>query len=45
MTTEPYASAHRVFFVADNGSSHRGQTSIDRMVNAWEDVPVVVELG
>ena len=25
MTTEPYASAHRVFWVVDNGSSHRGQ--------------------
>jgi transposase len=35
MTTEPYASAHRVFWVVDNGSSHRGQTSIDRMTNRW----------
>jgi hypothetical protein len=24
MTTEPYACARRVFFIADNGSSHRG---------------------
>lgn len=24
MTAEPYASARRVFFVVDNGSSHRG---------------------
>ena len=24
MTTEPYASADRVFWVVDNGSSHRG---------------------
>jgi hypothetical protein len=31
MTTQPYASARRVFFIADNGSSHRGQVSIDRM--------------
>jgi len=31
MTTEPYASARRVFWVVDNGSSHRGQTSIDRL--------------
>jgi len=28
---KPYRSAHRVFWVTDNGSSHRGQTSIDRL--------------
>jgi hypothetical protein len=28
MTTEPYASARRVFSVVDNGSSHAGTTSI-----------------
>ncbi|MCY7400589.1 MAG: hypothetical protein LH477_06480, partial [Nocardioides sp.] len=27
MTTEPYASAKRVFWVVDNGSSHNGQAS------------------
>jgi len=31
MTTEPYASAKRVFWIVDNGSSHAGQASIDRM--------------
>ena len=31
MTSEPYASARRVFWVVDNGSSHAGQASIDRM--------------
>jgi hypothetical protein len=35
MTIEPYASARRVFWVVDNGSSHRGQASIDRMATAW----------
>jgi DDE superfamily endonuclease len=30
MTQEPYASADRVFWVVDNGSSHRGQQAIDR---------------
>jgi hypothetical protein len=25
MTTDPYASARRVFWVVDNGSSHRGR--------------------
>lgn len=35
MTTEPYASARRVFWVVDNGSSHRGQASIDRVQGKW----------
>ena len=25
MTAEPYARAQRVFWIVDNGSSHRGQ--------------------
>jgi len=35
MTTEPYASARTVYWVVDNGSSHNGQRSVDRMVEAW----------
>jgi DDE superfamily endonuclease len=35
MTTEPYASARRVFWIVDNGSSHAGKTSIARMQDAW----------
>jgi len=31
MKQEPYRSANRVFWIADNGSSHRGQTSVDRL--------------
>jgi hypothetical protein len=31
MSTEPYRSARRVFWVVDNGSSHAGKTSIARM--------------
>ena len=31
MTQEPYASAKRVFWVVDNGTSHRGKASVDRM--------------
>ncbi|WP_235434974.1 hypothetical protein [Mycobacterium heckeshornense] len=27
MTQEPYASAERVFWIVDNGSSHRGSAS------------------
>lgn len=31
MTQEPYRSARRVFWVVDNGSSHRGQKAVDRL--------------
>ena len=31
MNQEPYTSANRVFWITDNGSSHRGQASVDRM--------------
>jgi hypothetical protein len=41
MTTEPYASAKRVFWVVDNGSSHAGNTSITRMRKAWPRVTLV----
>jgi len=41
MTTEPYASARRVFWVVDNGSSHIGQPSIDRMQDAWPSATLV----
>ena len=37
MTTEPYASARRVFWIVDNGSSHNGQAPIDRMQNGLAD--------
>ena len=41
MSTEPYASAKRVFWVVDNGSSHNGQRSIDRMRQAWPTATMV----
>jgi len=41
MTQEPYASAKRVFWVVDNGSSHAGQASIDRMRAAWPNAVLV----
>ena len=41
MTTEPYASARRVFWVVDNGSSHNGARSIDRMRDAWPTAELV----
>ncbi|KEZ35919.1 transposase, partial [Frankia sp. CeD] len=41
MTAEPYASARRVFWVVDNGSSHNGQTSIRRMSAAHPTATLV----
>ena len=41
MTTEPYASARRVFWIVDNGSSHNGQRSVNRMTAAWPTARLV----
>jgi transposase len=41
MASEPYASARRVFWVVDNGSSHAGQASIGRMRAAWPTTTLV----
>ncbi|MEO9221630.1 MAG: IS630 family transposase [Mycobacteriaceae bacterium] len=41
MTQEPYASAKRVFWVVDNGSSHRGQASIDRLAERYPNAVMV----
>jgi hypothetical protein len=41
MGSEPYASAARVFWVVDNGSSHRGQASIDRLQGDWPTLRLV----
>jgi hypothetical protein len=41
MSTEPYASARRVWWIVDNGSSHNGQRSIDRMAAAWPNARLV----
>jgi hypothetical protein len=30
-----YASAKRVFWIVDNGSSHRGQAAIDRLTERF----------
>jgi len=35
MTAQPYCSAERVFWVVDNGSSHRGQASRQRLRKAY----------
>jgi hypothetical protein len=45
MTKEPYASARRVFWIVDNGSSHRGQASVKRLEGRWPNlVPVHLPL-
>lgn len=41
MTVEPYASASRVFWVVDNGSSHRGQAAIDRLADQFPNAVMV----
>ena len=35
MATAPYRHARRVFWIVDNGSSHRGARSIQR-VHTWD---------
>jgi hypothetical protein len=41
MTVEPYASARRVFWIVDNGSSHAGKTSIRRMQEAHQNARLI----
>ena len=41
MSVEPYASARRVFWVVDNGSSHRGQAACDRLRHRWPNAALV----
>lgn len=41
MSREPYRSASRVFWIVDNGSSHRGQASIDRLQGRWKNLVLV----
>ena len=41
MKAEPYRSANRVFWVVDNGSSHRGQAAIDRLRKAYRKAVLV----
>jgi DDE superfamily endonuclease len=41
MAVEPYASAERVFWVVDNGSSHRGDASVGRLTKDWPNAYLV----
>ena len=41
MSQEPYKSANRVFWVVDNGSSHRGQAAADRLTAQFPNTVMV----
>jgi hypothetical protein len=41
MRSEPYASAKRVFWVVDNGSSHAGRASIERLQGKWRNLRLI----
>jgi DDE superfamily endonuclease len=41
MRTEPYRSASRVFWVVDNGSSHRGQAAVRRLRKVYRKAVMV----
>jgi hypothetical protein len=41
MAQEPYRSAERVFWVVDNGSSHRGQAAVRRLMEAYANAILV----
>ncbi len=41
MSQPPYASAERVFWVVDNGTTHRGQRAIHRLQSRWPNLVLV----
>ena len=41
MTQAPYDQARRVFWIVDNGSSHRGQASIKRLQTKYQNLILV----
>jgi hypothetical protein len=41
MEQAPYRSAARVFWVVDNGSSHRGQAAVQRLMEAYANAMLV----
>ncbi|MEV6864538.1 IS630 family transposase [Streptosporangium subroseum] len=41
MTAEPYASAKRVFWIVDNGSSHRGKAAANRLATRYPNAVMV----
>lgn len=41
MTREPYASARRVFWIVDNGASHRGWTAAARLADTFPNATMI----
>ena len=41
MTVAPYRDAHRVFWIVDNGSSHRGVRAVDRLQQQFPNLTLV----
>ena len=41
MLQAPYCSAERVFLIVDNGSSHRGAKSIERLEGRWPNLRLI----
>ena len=41
MDTEPYATARRVFWVVDNGASHRNWAAADRLSDAYPNAQMI----
>jgi hypothetical protein len=41
MTAQPYTRARRVFWIVDNGSSHRGRAAIERLTEKWPNLVLV----
>ncbi len=41
MRQQPYRSARRVFWIADNGSSHRGKSASARLRGRWPNIVLV----
>jgi transposase len=41
MTQDPYRNAKRVFWIVDNGSSHRGQAAVERFEAQWPNLRLI----
>ena len=41
MSSDPYSKARRVFWIVDNGSSHRGPVSAERLRAEWPNLVLV----
>ena len=41
MSVEPYASARTVYWIVDNGSSHAGNTPIQRIKERWQNARLI----